>query len=765
MIRIRVKIIGVVQGVGFRPEVYNLANKLKLTGFIFNDLNGVTIEIQGQKKITDEFIESLKKNPPRAARIDAIIFKEIKTKKEKEILIKPSKYEGVRQSLSPDISICPDCQKELFDPKNRRYLYPFINCYSCGPRFTFIKKMPYDRRNTTMSGFKMCLECAAEYNDPKNRRFHAEPIACSKCGPALKLIDKKGKEISKDSIREAVKLIKKGKIIAVKGLGGYQLICDAGNKEAVNYLREAKNRPHKPLAIMVDEGTLKKIAQVSAEEIALLKSASSPIVLVKKKKNNIVAENVASGVNEYGVMLPYTPLHQLLIKEAGEKVLVVTSGNLSGHSIIFKDQEALKSLSKIADYFLMHNREITVGYDDSVARIVNKEPLVIRASRGVSPLFFKRDKDLIPALAMGADLKNSFALSSGKDIILSQYIGDMGSASVKKRWLDVRNLYEELFNISPQVVVADLHPGYETTKIAENLGLPVYQFQHHKAHIASVAFEHSLSEPVIGVAFDGLGYGEDGNFWGGEFFSGDPCNLNREHHLAYFPLLGGDIASVEPVRAALSLVLESKINSERIKKIFGDETNDKIFNLKTMYEKKINSPLTSSMGRLFDAASYFIGFRGQNTYEGEAACYLESMAEEAEEKYRYSVENRTILVFKIIEGMIKDLESGVKKEKIAGKFQRTVLEIIVSETLKISKETGIRTVCLSGGVFQNRYLLENTLKKLSKKGFNVYYNKMVPISDGGIALGQLYLLNCKGPTLTKETINVSCHPRSDKKNK
>ncbi|KKQ94184.1 MAG: (NiFe) hydrogenase maturation protein HypF [candidate division CPR2 bacterium GW2011_GWC2_39_10] len=769
MKRVQISVIGIVQGVGFRPLTFNLAKKFNLAGFVLNDSLGVKIEIEGRAEDVDNFILELKNNPPKSSKIERISIKEIDFKKETSFLIKQSKNTNNRQNISSDLALCKDCEKELFDPKNRRYRYPFINCYNCGPRFTIIRKMPYDRKNTTMADFKMCPECEAEYKDPSNRRFHAEPIACSKCGPVIAGIRNQESGINvigEEAIQETIKFIKEGKIVTIKGLGGFQLACDATNEKAVSELRKRKNRPTKPLALMVrdlevaEEYTKFQKDSTVLEGLTLL-GQESPIVLLEKRGSD-VSNLIAPNQQDLGIMLPYTPLHKLIFENL-EIALVMTSGNISGEPIITDNNEALEKLAKIADYFLMNDRDIHSGYDDSVVKVVDGEVQVIRMARGYAPKKNTINDNLPPMLAVGGDLKSTFALACGNEVYISQYLGDLQGFDNLKRFEETISLYQNLFKIKPKYIVHDLHPGYFSTKWAIKQGIETIAVGHHKAHIASVIAEHQVKEQVVGVAFDGLGYGEDGNLWGGEFFVGDLGSLERAAHFDYFALPGGDVAAKEPWRVAVSLLFKAGVSEQKIKSLF---PNKDFISIKKLIELKINSPLTSSAGRIFDAVAAILGFDGPVTYEGEAAMWLENLAsfschsELDSESYRASREagfrvkpgmtngdgfyplilnTRTINLDKMFVQIIKDLENGVKKETVAAMFQNTIVEIILQKAANLASENQINAVALSGGVFQNSFVLSVSVKKLRAKGLKVYYNKEVPINDGGIALGQVIL--------------------------
>ncbi len=757
---LQVHITGIVQGVGFRPFVYNLATRLKLNGWVRNTSAGVDIEVDGEQDILDAFVKALRDEAPPLSRIDELTasFRPANGFTSFDIFHSES-IPSAFQPISPDVAICDDCLRELFDPSDRRYRYPFINCTNCGPRFTIIQDIPYDRPKTTMAGFTLCLDCEKEYKDPTDRRFHAQPVACPVCGPKVWLENSSNVEsqtsfLSNDAILETRRLLVEGKIVAVKGLGGFHLACDATNAASVTELRNRKLRVDKPFALMMpDLETVEKHCVVSEAERELLLSAARPIVLLKRKPESNIAKEVAPNQDWIGVMLPYTPLHYLLLEksEGFPEALVMTSGNLSEEPIATDNVEARERLSKLADAFLMHDRDIHIRCDDSVVRvfddnrqskIVNRKSIYpIRRSRGYSPFPVKLPFAVPQLLAAGSELKNTFCITNGNYAFLSHHIGDMENYETLKSFEQGVEHFERLFRVKPEVIVYDMHPNYLATRYAleraEREGLPTIAVQHHHAHVAACMAEHGLNEPVIGVSFDGTGYGEDGAIWGGEFLVGDYKSYQRAAHLAYFPLPGGDAAIKKPARTALALLwslgLDWDENLPPVKEFCAEDQ----VTLRIQLEKKINTPMTSSMGRLFDAVSALAGVRQQVNYEGQVAIEFEVLADKAEAgAYSFALNQDQVQVGGAIEALVKDVMAGVPIQKISARFHHGLAESVRETIGKINGETGIRSVVLSGGVWQNITLLRRTLSLLQKDGFVVYIHREVPANDGGLSLGQ-----------------------------
>jgi hydrogenase maturation protein HypF len=753
----RISVHGIVQGVGFRPFVYRLATELNLKGWVCNTSEDVKIEIEGEREAIEKFCLELKMKTPPLARIEDIAITYHHPVSYKDFEIRGSlATKGKYQLISPDIATCQACLSELLDPNDRRYRYPFTNCTNCGPRFTIIDDMPYDRPKTTMRYFPMCPQCQAEYDNPLDRRFHAQPNACPKCGPHVELIDNQGNALPcPDAMASASQLLRAGKIIATKGLGGFLLACDASNGVAVKTLRQRKRRSSKPFAIMVtnvDEA--KKHCYVSPEEEKLLTSPQSPIVLMKWKESSSVSREVAPNLQYLGVMLPYTPLHHILLKDT-QLPLVMTSGNLSEEPIAKDNDEALRRLSGIADYFLIHNRDIYSRYDDSVAIVEKGTSQLIRRARSYAPYPIRLQFEAKQVLGCGAEVKNTFCLTRDNYAFLSQHIGDMENIETLEHFADTISLYERLFHIKPVIIAHDLHPDYLATKYAQELGktgtklIPV---QHHHAHIASCLADNGVQSPVIGVAFDGTGLGSDGRIWGGEFLVADYRNSQRVGHLEYLPLPGGDAATRKPYRIGIAYILsllgEGALNQGL--PVMEDISKGEIGIIQRQIERGLNSPLTSSMGRLFDAISALMGIRGEIDYEGQAAVELEMIAynenyADDNESYPYSImENKGIRIMKVgdlLSAIVEELHQDVSKARISVRFHNTVAQMINSMCQLVASETGIKEVALSGGVFQNRLLLNKTVSRLEKNGFQVFTHKQVPCNDGGISLGQAVIAN------------------------
>jgi len=741
---------GVVQGVGFRPFVYGLALRHGLKGWVNNSSAGVHVEVEGEKEAIENFTRELPQQTPPRARIESLRFEDLEAAGFHSFEIRESVEEaGKYQLISPDIATCPACRSEVFNPQDRRHRYPFTNCTNCGPRFTIIEDIPYDRPKTTMAKFRMCPDCQREYDDPADRRFHAQPNACPRCGPKIELGDGDGKGIKvTDPISTAIGFLKEGKILALKGLGGFLLACDAGDPSAVERLRQRKGRPDKPFAVMLgDLPAVKDHCLVAEKEEMLLLSPESPIVLLRWKKSSSIAKAVAPRQKYLGVMLPYTPLHYLLLEES-EMALVMTSGNLSEEPIAKDNEEALSRLHGIADAFLMHDRDIYVQYDDSVTAVVNDQPTIIRRARGYAPFPIRLPFSLKPILACGAELKNTFCLTRDEYAFVSQHIGDMENLETLNHFQRTVDLYQRLFRIRPEIVAYDLHPEYLSTKYARRLAGDKIGVQHHFAHMASCLAENGERGPVIGLAFDGLGFGADGNLWGGEFLVGDYRSFERRAHFEYVPMPGGAAAIQNPWRMALSY-LYTFLGREGLMRhlpIFAQAKEEKIRVILRQIDRQINSPLTSSCGRLFDAVSALLELCVSVSYEGQAAVELEMIADPGEVgAYEFFVEEeegKEIIRLKpMIEGILRDLEKATTHPVIAGKFHNTLVRIGVSTCQGIKRRGGPKKVALTGGVFQNRLLSEKMRVALEKAGFSVLLHRRVPCNDGGLSLGQAVIAN------------------------
>jgi len=734
---VELKVYGVVQGVGFRPYVSKLANSLSIGGWVKNTSECVEIRLIGEEKEINAFISNLKLSPPplsRVVKIEKVREENYEGEKPSFIILKSEKKaNSARDNLwiPPDVGTCDDCLKEIFNDKDRRYRYPFTNCTNCGPRFTIILDLPYDREKTTMKIFKMCERCEKEYNDINDRRFHAQPNACPECGPELRLLDNRGNKIDGDPIEKTIKLLKEGKIVAIKGIGGFHLAVDALNERAINELRRRKNRPHKPFALMAfNIDRISQFAKVNQGERELLLSPIRPIVLLRKRESSNLPENIAPNNKYVGFMLPYTPLHYLITEPF--QALVMTSGNLSDEPIIYENEQALLKLKNIADFFLIHNREIYTPCDDSI--VING--MVTRRARGYTPLPLVGEEEFPEILACGGEEKSSFALSRKNTIILSQYIGDLKDLETLERYELLIERFKSLFSLNPKHVVCDLHPLYLSTRYAEATGLPILKVQHHHAHMTSCMWENGISDKVIGIVLDGTGYGIDETIWGGEIFIGDYLEFKRVAHLRPIPLPGGEKAIREPWRIALAYLREigkeDLIIEEKAKEIL------------RMLKLGINSPLSSGCGRLFDAVSAFLGIRKSISYEAQAAIELEGVANE-DEKSAYPAELREekgeiIIDWKRMwEELVKDVMRGTPVEICSMKFHNYIVNSISEAVEIIRGKTHIEKVVLSGGVFQNQIILHKTVESLTKRGLMVYHHKEVPTNDQGIAVGQLLI--------------------------
>ncbi|MCS7279003.1 MAG: carbamoyltransferase HypF [Thermodesulfobacteriaceae bacterium] len=743
LIRYRIEINGVVQGVGFRPFVYNLAQTLGVKGFVKNDLSGVIIEIEEDSKILELFLKKLEEEKPPLSQIYKIKVKELPLVGFKNFVIEKSTQDKeISLDILPDVATCEYCLKEMIDPHDRRYLYPFINCTLCGPRFTIIEKLPYDRENTAMRVFEMCKDCYKEYVDPKDRRFHAQPVACPYCGPYLELFDNQGNKVAEkeEALKKTTELLKEGYIVAVKGIGGFHLMGKATDAKVIDLLRKRKRRSRKPLAVMFKNlEQLKIYCKISPEEERVLLSPARPIVLLEGRE--LLPSHIAPGLKRIGAFLPYSPLHHLILQNLDFPV-IATSGNFSDEPIVIKNEEAFKKLIYLADYLLMHNREILRRADDSVIKVINQNPIFIRRARGYAPLpIFLPFQLKERILAVGPRDKNTFAIGLENKVILSQHVGDIETVEDLEDFEKTLKDFMELYKFEPEVVVCDKHPFYETTKWAERFTLerelPLVKVQHHLAHILSCMAENEIFDEVLGIAWDGTGYGEDGTVWGGEFLVVKGKTYHRVAHLRHFCLIGGEKAIKEPKRVALALLLE----------LYGEKALEKpipllkIFEKKELlllykaWEKRINSPLSSSCGRLFDAISALIGVNYINHYEGESPMILEDLFD-YEVKDFYSLELYHEKGKYIIDWspMIEAITFG--KEPIQVKVSKFI-NTLAKACLEVALRFGIEKVCLSGGVMMNKPLVERITEFLSSEGFKVFYQTKVPPNDGGLSLGQV----------------------------
>jgi hydrogenase maturation protein HypF len=780
---IHVHIKGVVQGVGFRPFVYGLATSLDLKGWVSNTSSGVIVELEGNPPALQRFLKDLVRKAPPLARIEEVASRPTPANGYRRFEIRESRSESGFVLISPDIATCSECHRELFDPHDRRYRYPFTNCTNCGPRFTIIEDIPYDRPLTTMAAFKMCPACQAEYDDPANRRFHAQPNACPVCGPRIWLVPASstaaealtpphGDPQNSRVIEESAGFLRSGAILAIKGLGGFHLACDATNPQAVMKLRERKRRSEKPLAVMMptlDE--IRKHCIVTSEEKDLLLSPSCPIVLLEWKPESTVVRQVAPGNRYLGVMLPYTPLHHLLLHDVG-RPLVMTSGNLSEEPIAQSNEEAWRRLGHLADGFLFHNREIYARYDDSVwvfqpqgGQGVGSPPEAqpIRRSRGYAPHPVKLPFECAPILACGAELKNTFCLARDRYAFLSQHVGDMENLETLEHFEASIRVYEKLFRLKPEALIHDLHPNYLSTRYAMERAsqeqLPLRGVQHHHAHAASCMIDHGITEPVMAVIMDGTGFGLDGMIWGGEWFVADLKGFHRVGWLEPLPLPGGDAAIRNPGRTGLAYLyhLLGEIPPlPFLSKL--DESEKRI--IPVQVNRNVNVTWTTSTGRLFDAIAALSGGLARITYEAQAAIEMEMVCHEARESYSYELKPRDqhltwgrvdglpaitsaceIGLKSLFESIIEDVRSGTSLSQIGSRFHRTIAKMIGEVCHLISEKTAMRAVALSGGCFQNRLLLRMALEELQKHGLHALVHHQVPTNDGGLSLGQAAIGN------------------------
>jgi hydrogenase maturation protein HypF len=757
--RTQILVRGIVQGVGFRPYVFSLAKQCSLRGQVLNSTTGVVIDVEGTGGQIEKFIHDIKTNPPPLSVIDSVERRDshADTTYRDFRIVESLNEDDKLVPISADMATCADCLNELNDPEDRRYRYPFINCTNCGPRFSIVEDIPYDREKTTMRDFPMCDECRSEYENPLNRRFHAEPTACENCGPRLTLTDADGIEVpldpikDRDAIDHARVLLKSGKILAIKGIGGFHLACDALNATAVERLRLRKYREDKPFALMsASIEMIKEYCVVSKAEHVMLASPQHPIVLLEKKPDCAIPNAVAPGARNLGFMLPYTPLHYLLL-ENSKRPLVMTSGNVSDEPICYDDSDAITRLWKIADYFLLHDRRIHMRTDDSVGRVQDGREMILRRSRGYAPApvrtSFEFKKEI---LACGAELKSTFCLTRGHHAFVSHHIGDLENLETLRSFKEGIEHFKRLFHLKPEVVVHDLHPDYLSTKYAlalddDNLKVGV---QHHHAHIASCMADNKIEGEVIGVAMDGLGFGTDDRLWGGEFFVADFLDAERFAHLDYIPMPGGAKAIRQPWRMA-AVYLERAMGSDFLDLDipFATHVDGRACRaLQSMVASGTNSPETSSVGRLFDSVSSLLGVKHEVNYEGQAAIELEAIASRScDGAYEFVFDGigKVIKAETVIRGAVEDLLNGMSPKDVSAKFHLGVARLIAETARRIRDERGLNRVVLSGGVFQNMLLLSHTCGLLAKDGFKVFTHSRVPPNDGGISLGQAAIANAR----------------------
>ncbi|MEM8961731.1 MAG: carbamoyltransferase HypF [Acidobacteriota bacterium] len=747
-----VEITGIVQGVGFRPFVYGLATRLGLSGSVCNTGGGVSIEIEGERDRLHAFRDALGTEAPPLARIDTIEVHELGRKHDQTFEIVFSKVTADATSLvSPDISLCATCRRELEDPSDHRYRYPFINCTDCGPRFTLIRDTPYDRPMTTMAAFEMCQLCADEYTDPTSRRFHAQPNACPECGPTVEWHSHTTTDpprFATDALERTKQALAAGWIVAIKGIGGFHLACDATNETAVASLRERKRRPHKPLALMAkDVDMAMRYGRLSMTERRWLESRERPIVLLDKHPDTDLAPSVAPGQSSLGIMLPYTPLHELLLDD---RPLVMTSGNRSSEPIAISNHHAIANLGEIADAFLCHDRAIQVHCDDSVVRVVQDELLLLRRSRGYAPSPIELGYTTSPTLAVGGEQKNVFCLADGHQAFLSQHIGDLEQLETLEVFDTTYRHFSKLFRIRPERLVCDLHPGYLATSWAERHAtkhdLPLLRVQHHHAHLAALMTEHNLdgNQPVLGFVFDGTGYGTDDTIWGGEVLLANGHRFDRLAHLRPVMLQTGEQAIRHPGRLALSHLHAAGLDWDpRLPCVKACPENHRTA-LRRQLDRGLGTMRSSSMGRLFDAVAGLLGVRQQATYEGQAAIELETLAWSGatftSRRYAFAIDDGAPIVIDptpVLAAIVDEIHHGIEPASIAAAFHQAVADAIVTVATRLQPRLGVVPVGLSGGVFQNRLLLELTHQGLTTAGFDVLVHRLVPPNDGGLALGQL----------------------------
>jgi hydrogenase maturation protein HypF len=746
VVRVHLRVRGIVQGVGFRPRVYSLATELGLTGFVLNDSEGVSIEVEGPVESVQEFGRRLRADPPTLAVIETVDEQAMPAAGAPSFEIRISDGAGEsRAPVSPDVATCDECLQEIETPGARRFRYPFTNCTNCGPRFTITTGIPYDRRNTTMKAFEMCPACAAEYEDPSDRRFHAQPIACPDCGPHLELRARDETLVAEDALAAAVELLQGGGIIAVKGLGGYHLACDATDDRAVAELRRRKQREEKPLAVMVlDVAAARALVEMSPEEEAVLASRRRPIVLLARRPSAPVAAPVAPGNRYLGLMLPYTPLHHLVLKEV-ERPLVLTSGNLSDEPIAYRDADAAARLGPVADALLAHDRAIHVRCDDSVVRVANGLPYPLRRSRGHAPEpLVVAPGFALPVLGAGPELKHTFCLGIGRRAILSHHIGDLESWEAMSSFTEGLEHFSTVFDVRPEVVAHDLHPEYLSTKWALSLeGEERIAVQHHHAHIAACLADNSRAQRVIGLALDGTGFGADGAVWGCELLVCDLADYRRVGHLRYVPLPGGAAAVREPWRMA-AVYLDAAFGGDAPELGVVRTREAQWSPILKMAHAGLNAPLASSAGRLFDAAAAICGIREEASYEGQAAAELEQLADPVTTRsYPCSYRDGELDGVELVAALARDVASGRPPSEAAAAFHSGLAAALVRACIVIRDAEGIGVVALSGGTWQNALLLERVRRGLEDDGFEVLTHHRVPPNDGGISLGQAVVANAQ----------------------
>ncbi len=735
-----IKIYGVVQGVGFRPYIYNQAIKYNIKGWVSNQGSAVLMYVEGDRKNIKEFLLSIIKNPPSLAKIEKVeVYLQVLKVWNNFKIIPSSVEEAGIKFIGADVSICQECLNDISDPTNNRYNYAFTNCTNCGPRYSLIKRLPYDRENITMKKFKMCPNCEREYNDPTNRRFHAQTNCCPNCGPKLSLLNNMGEEIiCSNVVLRTIDILKDGKIVAIKGIGGFHLACDAYNEDSVNILRQRKKRPHKPFAIMVKNIDIaRKLCFINEYEEKILLSNKRPIVLLEKRENLNLPDIVAPNIKKLGIMLPYTPLHYLLFQN-DITCLVMTSGNKSNSPIQFENEKAIENLRTIADYFLIHDRDINIPVEDSVVKTVCNKEIVVRMSRGYTPFIFPM-KYNIEILALGAEEKSTFCLSQNQYLYMGQYIGDLKNYDTYINFVKAIDNMESLLSFKPELIVHDMYTTYQSSKYALSHTLRKIPVQHHHAHMVSCMVEHKLFCPVIGIIFDGTGLGTDGNIWGGEFLIGTRKNFIRAGHFRNVTIQGGDKSIKEPWRIAVSYLRSINYEFNDIVNVIDEKS---IGAVNQAIDSELNCYETSSVGRFFDCIASLLNIRQYITYDAQAAIGLENIIDPSvNDEYQFTVVNENegyIIEYKdILLSVINDIKMGKSTSFISTKFHNTIASASTDLVIKISEKYKLKKVVLSGGVFENCHLLVSIINKLEKANFLVYYNQQIPTNDGGISVGQL----------------------------
>ncbi len=736
MKRCGIKVKGIVQGVGFRPFVYRLANDLNLKGFVRNTTEGVDIEVEGKRQSIAKFIERLQFEKPRAARIERFVTKDLAPNGNKRFVIKKSRISKGFTQISADIATCDDCLCELKEVDDRRYNYPFINCTNCGPRYSIILDTPYDRKRTSMKKFKMCHDCEREFNDVSDRRFHAQPDCCAVCGPSFILYSMNGREVmATDPISKTAELLKKGKIVAIKGIGGFHIACDATNKKVIRQLRKFKKRPTKPFAVMMRSRDLSKVVYHKTKEKEIMKSPVAPIMLLKKK-GKIICEEVAPNNPYLGVMAPYAPIHHLLLEEI--PYLVMTSANIQDEPIVTDEIDVIRKLNTMVSHYLTHDRKIENRCDDSVGFYSpNKGFSILRRSRGYVPAPMNLPAAVKPTLAVGPYLKNTFTLANKKEAYVSPHIGDLDNLETLEFFNEMVDKYQRWFRVEPQLIVHDIHPDYLSTKIAQKMSGEKIGVQHHIAHVVSCLGENMVFDDTIGIAFDGTGFGTDGRIWGGEFFVGNMNVQKRVAHLDYLPLPGGEVSIRKPYRITTAYIYKLLGEKFRPKNVSSEEINAIV----RMIRQDRNVIYTSSMGRFFDCVAAMLGLINEITYEAEAAINLEYIAAKGiRQGYSYKIRSEDLLIVElseILEGVLIDVKKGVPRDIISAKFHNTVAYFSLDVAERLSRLYKMKSACFSGGVFQNQYLLDLMIRTFEDAGFRVYVHRKLPTNDGCISYGQV----------------------------